>query len=129
MKLIAKTKEVLLTNRAETIVEVSIAFVVLSIVMVLFAHGMNYATSAEKFSIDTTKDYDLALTSLLKNVSGHSQSDVTITGVDIDEPSILKLKGPEGVVYDDVLKLKKYSVTLPEGGDANTFYYYVFDAN
>ena len=52
MKIIAKTKAILLANKAETMAEVIIAFVVLSLVMALFAQGLRYATSAEKYAKD-----------------------------------------------------------------------------
>ena len=46
MKIIAKTKAVLFSNKAETMVEVTVAFMVLSIIMALFAQRIMPSTGA-----------------------------------------------------------------------------------
>lgn len=122
MKLIAKTRAVLISTKAETVVEVTVAFLVMSLVMVLFAQGMRYAQTAENYAIGMTNDCDKAMRKLQDVVSGKDGTGVT--DKDVTDAETLKLDG-----IDDLLKLKRYAVTLPSGGDSNTFYYYVFDAN
>ena len=51
MKIIAKTKEVLFANKAESMAEVVVAFMVLTIVMALFAQGMKFSNNAERYAI------------------------------------------------------------------------------
>ncbi len=121
MKIIAKTKAVLFANKAESMVEVIVAFVVITIVMALFAQGMNYATTAEKYAIDNTKDNDTAMLRLQRTVTGvadEAQS-TPITGF----PERLELNNKP-----NMLKLTEYKVVCG-GGPSNVYYYYVFDAN
>lgn len=122
MKIIAKTRAVLISTRAETVVEVTVAFLVMSLVMVLFAQGMRYAQTAENYAVGKTNDCDKAMLKLQNVVAGKDGTGVT--DKDVTDEDTLKLDGK-----DDLLKLKRYAVTLPSGGDTNTFYYFVFDAN
>ena len=120
MKIIAKTKAVLFANKAESMVEVIVAFVVITIVMALFAQGMNYATTAEKYAIDNTKDNDAAMLRLQRTVTGVAdEADSTA----ITTADRLKLNN-----QPNMLKLTKYTI-ISGGGPSNTFNYYVFDAN
>lgn len=116
MKILAKTRAALFCNKAETMVEVTVAFLVLTIVMALFAEGMRFSNRAEKFAIDRSRDSDSALKGLLDTaVNGSGPA----TG---GNTSIEKLDGK-----DDMLKLRIYTVPSADGGD--NFVYYVFDAN
>ena len=116
MKIIAKTTAVLFTNKAESMVEVTVAFLVLTIVLTLFAQGMRFANKAETFAVDRSRDSDYALKDLLDSAIN---SDGGASG--------------GSVYYDnldgnpDMLKFKIYTVSSPDGGD--NFVYYVFDAN
>ena len=124
MKLIAKTKAILYQTNAETMVEVVVAFVVLSIVMALFAQGLRYATSAENYAIENGKAYDKALTNLQKTITENFD--------DIDSGVYVSNDVPENKDLDssvNALKLTEYTVSFTEGGDVNTFHYWVFDAN
>ena len=121
MRIISKTKAILLDNSAESIAEVLVAFLVLSIVMVLFAQGLRYATSAETNAIDNTKACDDSLIRLQKAVIGLNPEGVGSEGVTPEN-----LDG--GIKSPGELVLTKYYVTSSEGGDTNTFIYYVFDA-
>ena len=76
MKIIAKTKAVLISNKAETLVEVIVAFAVLTIVCVLLGQGMSYAQSIEGFAIEKTKACDEAMRMLQHTVTkGGSQAE------------------------------------------------------
>ena len=120
MRIIAKTKSVLMANKAESIVEVIVAFVVITIVMAMFAQGMNYVTSAEKYAIENTKDNDTAMLRLQR----------TVTGV-ADEADSDEISSAEKLKLQDkpnMLKLTEYKIQCG-GGPSNVFNYYVFDAN
>lgn len=120
MKIIAKTKAVLYENKAESIVEVIVAFVVITIVMVMFAQGMNYVTSAEKYAIENTKNNDTAMLRLQRTVTGVANE---AESEDITTSAKLKLQDQE-----NMLKLTKYKISCGSG-PSNVFNYYVFDAN
>ena len=117
MKIIAKTKAILICNKAETIAEALVAFLVLSIVMVLFAQGMRFATAAEKFAIDNTKTYDNAFLELQKTIAGDASGKASRK-----EHYPVALTGT-----DSELHLSSYSVEVGEG-DTDTYIYWVFDA-
>ena len=114
MKIIAKTKAVLFSNKAETMVEVTVAFLVLSIVMALFVQGMSFAHKAENYAIDKSRVTDKAFKDLLDTAINSSGSFV----VDTDEKVSIYQKS-------DCLRLKRY--TKPDGADVIVFY--VFDVN
>ncbi len=118
MKILSETKEILESNKAETMVEVIVAFLVLSIVMVLFAQGMRYATSAETFAVDNARACDEAMLRLQKTVTGNEDAAVRMSTENVALGN-----------QSDMLKLSNYSVVLTDGGDTNVFYYWVFDAN
>ena len=113
MRIIAKTKEALISNKAETMVEVTVAFLVLSIIMALFAQGMNFANRAETFAIDKSRDSDKAFRELLDTAINSSGS------FEVNSSTTVSLTGK-----DDCLKLKRYSKA--EGSEIIVFY--VFDA-
>ena len=114
MKIIVKTKEALSSNKAETMVEVTVAFLVLSIIMALFAQGMNFANKAENYAIDRSRDGDKAFKELLDTAINSTGS------FEVNSSTTVSLSGK-----DDCLKLKKYCKA--EGSDIIVFY--VFDAN
>ena len=116
MKIIAKTKRELLTNKAESMAEVVVAFLVLTIVLTLFAQGISFSNRAEKYALDRTRDSDSAMRELLDTVISN--------GGDADDEGTSKeaLNGQA-----NMLKLKMYIVT-PEGGGDNCVYY-VYDAD
>ena len=117
MKIIAKTKEALFANKAESMTEVVVAFMVLTIVMSLFAQGMKFSNTAERYAVDRTRDSDSAMRTLLDTVISN--------GGDAEDGSGTSNESLNGQA--DMLKLKMYIVT-PEGGGDN-FVYYVYDAN
>ncbi|MBR5180632.1 MAG: hypothetical protein IKW88_00070 [Clostridiales bacterium] len=120
MKIIAKTKAVLVSNKAESIVEVIIAFVVLTIVMAMFADGMNFVTSAEKYAIENTKDNDAAMLRLQRTVNGIANE---ADSSEVTTASKLQLQDKP-----NMLKLTEYTIKCGTG-PSNVYHYYVFDAN
>ena len=115
MKMIPKTKALLLANKAESMAEVTVAFMVLTIVLTLFAQGMRFAQTAENYAIDRSRDSDKAMKEMLDAAildSGNADSDYT----DLDD-----FDG-----HTDLLKLTVYKVK-PEGGGDNCIYI-VYDA-
>ena len=123
MKIVAKTKAVLLANTAETMAEVIIAFVVLSLVMALFAQGLRYATSAEVYAKNKTVTTDDSLLKLQKTLAvggeGAKNFDTANKTLITDDSDF---KDPSG----DALKLTQYGVQ--NEGDSGWNYYWVFDA-
>ena len=70
MKILAKTKAKLLETKAESMAEVIVAFLVLSLVMALFAQGLRYATSVETYSKTNTENNDNSMIELQKTIAG-----------------------------------------------------------
>ena len=120
MKIIAKTKAVLVSNKAESIVEVIIAFVVLTIVMAMLADGLNFVTSAEKYAIENTKDNDAAMLRLQRTVNGIANE---ADSSEVTTASKLQLQDKP-----NMLKLTEYTIKCGTG-PSNVYHYYVFDAN
>ena len=116
MKIISKTKEALLTNKAESMAEVVVAFMVLTIVMSLFAQGMKFAHTAENYAIERTRDSDKAMREML---------DAAILSAGSAGTSVVGNESLDGQA--DMLRLKVYSVTTEGGGD--NCIYFVYDAN
>ena len=121
MKIIAKTKAILISNIAETMIEVVVAFVVLSIVMVLFAQGIRFANAAEYYAIENGKACDQAMIDLQKTVTGHGSPELYVASTASENQTL------DG--KSNMLKLTKYTKTNTAGGDVNIYTYWVFDAN
>ena len=119
MKIIAKTRTVLISNKAETLVEVIVAFAVLTIVCVLLGQGMRYAQAIEGFAIEKTKACDEAMQMLQHTVTKGGNKDPII---DDHEDISLEIDGKK------LLKIKKYIARPTERGKEVDYYYYVFDA-
>lgn len=133
MKIIAKTKAVLREQKAETMVEVVVAFVVLSIVLVMFSQGLKYATTAEVYAVENGKACDKAVINLQRFITGHpDEVGNNVPSSPLDEGVMVTSGNTENMTLNnqsDMLKLTKYTVVYSEGGDANVYTYWVFDAN
>ena len=114
MKIIAKTKAVLYSNRAETITEVLVAFLVLSIVMVLFAQGLKFAAAAENYAVNNTKSYDNSMFEVQKTLAGENGKAESFGA------------SQEITLDNGKLILNCYRVKVD--GDSEYYYYWVFDA-
>ena len=123
MKIIAKTRTVLISNKAETLVEVIVAFAVLTIVCVLLGQGTSYAQAIEGFAIEKTKACDEAMQMLQHTVTkGGNQAESKDPIIDDHEDISLEIDGKK------LLKIKKYIARPTERGKEVDYYYYVFDA-
>lgn len=120
MKIIAKTKAILIATKAESMSEVVVAFLVLSIIMVVFVRGITFAGKAESNAIDNVNTSDDAMIRLQKVVTDQDPKPAGVSDETVDAPGTL-----DG---HDLLKLKKYTVSYSSGGDTNSYIYYVFDA-
>ena len=114
MKILAKTKAKLLETKAESMAEVIVAFLVLSLVMALFAQGLRYATSVETYSKTNTENNDNSMIELQKTIAGKGG-----TASRPEDPQNRPLAS-----QDNALKLSQYFVVT--GHDTNV--YWVFDA-
>lgn len=87
-KIISRCKSVLNNRSGETIVEVVVAFALLSIMLVLFSQGIAWATNTEMKATDNRKKADDSMILLqkdlaTKNVSGGSAVVIGNNGVAI----------------------------------------------
>lgn len=114
MKILAKTKAKLLETKAESMAEVIVAFLVLSLVMALFAQGLRYATSVESYSKANTVNNDNSMIKLQNVLAGKEEENVSRP----EDPQNRPLPGQE-----NALKLSQYFVVT--GHDTNV--YWVFD--
>ena len=77
MKLINKTKGLFLNNSGETMVEVIVAFTLLSIMLVVFAQGLAWATKTEVNATTSRETADQAMGKLCSTLAGHPTIGVT----------------------------------------------------
>jgi hypothetical protein len=96
--------------------EVVVAFMVLTIVMSLFAQGMKFSNNAERYAVDRTKDCDSAMKDLLDTVTSNGG------GAHAGSPQNDELDG-----QPDLLKYRIYSAQTNGGGD--NCIYCVYDAD
>lgn len=74
MRRINKTTAMLIDNSGETIVEVTVAFTLLSIMLVIFSQGIAYATSAEVNASRSRNRADAAMIELQRTIATDSDS-------------------------------------------------------
>ena len=84
MKLIRKTASILRDNSGETIVEVLVAFTVLSIMLLVFAEGLQMATNTEVRADQSRKSADAALADVQEKIAngtsfGYSQPSINVS--------------------------------------------------
>ena len=115
MKILAKTKAKLVETKAESMAEVIVAFLVLSLVMALFAQGLRYATGAEIYAKENTVACDNSLIELQKTLAGK--------GGKAEGPKDTQNRTLANANIDNALKLSSYSVST----DHDNNVYWVFD--
>ena len=76
MRLTDKTKAILKDNSGETLVEVTVAFTLLSIMLLIFAQGLAYASRFEAIAADKRNGADKAMINLQEN---YPSADVVFT--------------------------------------------------
>ena len=64
MRLTDKTKAILKDNSGETLVEVMVAFTLLSIMLLIFSQGIAFASRSEASAADMRNDADTAMIAL-----------------------------------------------------------------
>lgn len=90
MKVIRKLDRMQNDNKGETIVEVVVAFAVLSIMMVMFAQGISYASHAGVAAEKKRSDADQALVRLQdKLAANEDEGKVPIAGGNLSSPIIV----------------------------------------
>ena len=94
MKLIKKTTSILKDNSGETIVEVLVAFTVLSIMLLVFAEGLQMATRTEVRADQSRKSADAALADVQAKISngesfGYSGAAINVNSGEGNSASIV----------------------------------------
>lgn len=107
MKCLLKTRRLLRDNSGETMVEVLVAFTLLSIMLVIFSQGLAYASKAEINAMKSREGADQAMNQLqAKLASGERATDyVQIVGT-----------------CGDRIKIETYTVNVD--GREYTYVYY-----
>ena len=119
MKLISKTKSIFGDNSGETIVEVLVAFTLLTIMLLIFSQGLAFATNSERRASKTREAADNAMLDLQKERSGTDLSNVTPGG-----------GSPKDVHDDDNGNsplIRQYNYTVTEDSENHT--YIVYEVN
>ena len=121
MKIVNKTKDIMRDNSGETMVEVMVAFTLLSIMLLIFAQGISFATNTEMRASKSRNSADQALISLQKKRAGLTPDHDVIGGNYIAAP---------GVATDDnddhdkpLIRREGYRVNV----DGEIYEYYVYD--
>ncbi len=86
MKLIRKNSHILEDNKGETIVEVVVAFTVLSIMMVLFSQGIAYASRTSVLADNNRDSADQAMMDLQERIAGYDPAPPGKSPVQADVP-------------------------------------------
>ena len=74
MKMICKTRKILRDNKGESMVEVIVAFTLLSLMLVLFSEGMAWATNSEVQASANRDSADQAMIHLQQSLAGEASS-------------------------------------------------------
>ena len=109
MKLFNKTKDILSNESGETMVEVLVAFTLLSIMLVIFAQGITWASKSEVNAITSRTAADQAMRKLCSELAGHDITDVS-SGED-----------PVGTYNVGTGKISCYEYTVVVEGEAFTY--------
>ena len=77
-----KIRNLLKDNKGETILEVVVAFTLLTIMMVLFSQGIKYATMTNLRADETRNDSDRAMEELQKEIASDSSVAMPVGNID-----------------------------------------------
>ena len=124
MKIINKTKDILRDNSGETLVEVLVAFTLLSIMLLIFAQGISFATSSERRASESRKAADDAMILLQKKRAGLSIPSADGNVVPGSNLSNLDVS-TDGETDKPLVRRNGYTVTV----DGNTYQYYVYEVS
>ena len=87
MKRIRKTASILSDNSGETIVEVLVAFTVLSIMLLVFAEGLQMATKKEVLADQSRKSADAALADVQDKIAGGASFGTAVSSITVNSGS------------------------------------------
>ena len=118
MKIIAKTKNSFFDNKAESMAEVTVAFMVLVIIVTLYATCMQSANRVQSYAVGRTRDTDKAMEELIKTA---------VLGIDEDVVQAGSTTYESLDNIPDLIIRRDYTVYSKDGGDH--IVYVVFDAN
>lgn len=99
MKIIRKTFNLIEDNKGETIVEVVVAFAVLSIMMVMFAQGIAFATNSSVRASKTREKSDKAMIALQKKMVSETANKVPVAGEILVHRQVRKVTLEDGTEY------------------------------
>ena len=80
--IIRKINNLLKDNKGETIIEVVVAFTLLTIMMVLFSQGIKYATMTNMRADDTRSNSDLAMEGLQSEVASDKSTAMPVNDIE-----------------------------------------------
>ena len=112
MKLICKTKRLLMDNSGETMVEVLVAFTLLSIMLIVFAQGLSWATISESKASQSRREADEAMLKLQQALAGKSVDGDGVSFVE-DSTPISFGSGANVYVYTYTVDGCRYVVYKP----------------
>ncbi|GEM_PF-3073952 len=123
IKRISGLKNLLQDNRGETIMEVVVSFLILSIMMVLFAQGLKYAGNARTYAIEECDAADKAIIALQKTINNVADPADEVTAQMISGENIeTTVSGSTGS-----LVAHQYRVQQITGTDIRSYYYWVYE--
>ena len=80
--IIRKINNLLKDTKGETIIEVVVAFTLLTIMMLLFSQGIKYATMTNMRADDTRSDSDLAMEGLQAEVASDKSTAMPVNDIE-----------------------------------------------
>ncbi len=87
-KIVNRCKSVLNNRSGETIIEVVVAFALLSIMLVLFSQGIAWATNTEMAATDNRKKADDSMIKLQENLAAENASGGSVVVTEDGTPII-----------------------------------------
>lgn len=99
MKIIRKNVNLIEDNRGETIVEVVVAFAVLSIMLVMFAQGISYASNTSVRASKTREKSDIAMQELQKDMVNRTADMIPVAGEILVYRQVREIELDDGTKY------------------------------
>ncbi len=123
IRLRSDAKDVIRDNKGETIVEVVVAFLVLSIMLALFAQGLSYAGKTSSYAVEEMTAADTAVIELQKTIN--------YTGAEgtEDGKALRTSEADREYVFDNGSSIvaHQYVVSQASGTDIRNYYYWVYE--
>lgn len=116
------SKKILRDNKGESIAEVMVAFLVLSIMMALFAQGLRYVGTARSYAIEECDAADTAMLELQKTINKANQGQPSLAFTTGKDKQTAVTGSSTGLVAH------QYQVMPPSyGTDQKIYYYWVYE--